>query len=288
MNIPYAHCKGILYGTMTLELGGQVTIVCEKTGYSAQLEFKLKPFLGSNDSVNQISGKIKLGKEVLATLEGHWDSEIFVNDKKTGVVDMFWNPTPELRQSRLTRCTVPPEEQGDFESERLWQHVTRAINNKDQTEATKEKFLLEEVQRKCARERKAKLPLVKSDISWMSEVAASKRKHKHKGTERRCSSPECDRHDSSGSETGLGFKSHWGCLVMGCCPVLGVSPYAMCCRLRPRDPVWDKRFSQSIASLRNRAGAEQVQPEASLLHQRDYVVVIFLIFAQIVINFLFK
>ncbi|GAA6078777.1 oxysterol-binding protein-related protein 8 isoform X1, partial [Tachysurus ichikawai] len=62
----------ILYGTMTLELAGQVTISCEKTGYSAQLEFKLKPFLGSSDSVNQISGKIKLGKEVLATLEGHW------------------------------------------------------------------------------------------------------------------------------------------------------------------------------------------------------------------------
>uniref|UniRef100_A0AAV2J2F9 Oxysterol-binding protein n=1 Tax=Knipowitschia caucasica TaxID=637954 RepID=A0AAV2J2F9_KNICA len=42
MNMPYAHCKGILYGTMTLELGGQITITCEKTGYSAQLEFKLK------------------------------------------------------------------------------------------------------------------------------------------------------------------------------------------------------------------------------------------------------
>lgn len=126
----------------------------------------LKPFLGSSDSVNLISGKIKLGKEVLATLEGHWvglycaytdlsptqthcvwygkcgpwfrnkverrnmvilcgrlgflsqDSEIFINDKKTGTVDTFWNPTPELRQSRLTRCTVPPEEQGEFESER--------------------------------------------------------------------------------------------------------------------------------------------------------------------------
>uniref|UniRef100_H2RR95 Oxysterol-binding protein n=1 Tax=Takifugu rubripes TaxID=31033 RepID=H2RR95_TAKRU len=156
MNMPYAHCKGILYGTMTLELGGQITIACEKTGYSAQLEFRLKPFLGSSDSVNLISGKIKLGKEVLATLEGHWDSEIFINDKKTGTVDTFWNPTPELRQSRLTRCTVPPEEQGEFESERLWQHVTRAINNKDQTEATNEKFVLEEVQRKSARERKAK------------------------------------------------------------------------------------------------------------------------------------
>ncbi|KAL0963135.1 hypothetical protein UPYG_G00350180 [Umbra pygmaea] len=156
MNMPYAHCKGILYGTMTLELAGQVTIACEKTGYSAQLEFKLRPFLGNSDSVNQIAGKIKLGKEVLATLEGHWDSEVFINDKKTGVVDMFWNPTSELRQSRLTRCTVPPEEQGEYESERLWQHVTRAIINKDQTEATNEKFILEEAQRKSARERKAK------------------------------------------------------------------------------------------------------------------------------------
>ncbi|KTG06811.1 hypothetical protein cypCar_00020399 [Cyprinus carpio] len=156
MNMPYAHCKGILYGTMTLELGGQVSIACEKTGYSAQLEFRLKPFLGSSDSVNQISGKIKLGKEVLATLEGHWDSEVFINDKKTGEMETFWNPTPELRQNRLIRCTVPPEEQSEFESERLWQHVTRAINNKDQTEATNEKFILEEAQRKAARERKAK------------------------------------------------------------------------------------------------------------------------------------
>ncbi|XP_051912059.1 oxysterol-binding protein-related protein 8 isoform X2 [Hippocampus zosterae] len=156
MNMPYAHCKGILYGTMTLELGGQITIACEKTGYSSQLEFKLKPFLGSSDSLNQISGKIKLGKEVLATLEGHWDSEIFINDKKTGTVDTFWNPTPDLRQSRLTRCTVPAEEQAEFESERLWQNVTKAINSKDQTEATNEKFILEESQRKSARERKAK------------------------------------------------------------------------------------------------------------------------------------
>uniref|UniRef100_A0A8C5BHL7 Oxysterol-binding protein n=1 Tax=Gadus morhua TaxID=8049 RepID=A0A8C5BHL7_GADMO len=154
MNMPYAHCKGILYGTLTLELAGQINISCEKTGYSAQLEFKLKPFLGSSDSVNQISGKIRLGKEVLATLEGHWDSEVFINDKKTGALEPFWNPTPELRQSRLTRYTVPPEDQGEFECERLWQHVTRAINNKDQTEATNEKFILEEAQRQAARERK--------------------------------------------------------------------------------------------------------------------------------------
>lgn len=42
MTMPYAHCKGILMGTMTVELGGKVNIECAKTGYSTELEFKLK------------------------------------------------------------------------------------------------------------------------------------------------------------------------------------------------------------------------------------------------------
>ncbi|XP_068950914.1 oxysterol-binding protein-related protein 8 isoform X1 [Petaurus breviceps papuanus] len=156
MTMPYAHCKGILYGTMTLELGGTVNITCQKTGYSAVLEFKLKPFLGSSDCVNQISGKLKLGKEVLATLEGHWDSEVVINDKKTDSSENFWNPTSEIKQRRLIRHTVKFEEQEPYESEKLWQRVTRAINAKDQTEATQEKYVLEEAQRKAARERKGK------------------------------------------------------------------------------------------------------------------------------------
>lgn len=40
--MPYAHCKGILLGTLTMEMGGQVYLKCEKTGYRADLEFKLK------------------------------------------------------------------------------------------------------------------------------------------------------------------------------------------------------------------------------------------------------
>lgn len=42
MTIPYAHCKGILMGTLSMELGGKVHINCEKTGYHTELEFKLK------------------------------------------------------------------------------------------------------------------------------------------------------------------------------------------------------------------------------------------------------
>lgn len=153
ITMPYAHCKGILYGTMTLELGGKITIDCEKTKCSAELEFKLKPFLGGACSVNQISGKIRMGEDVMATIEGHWDGEVFIQERKSGQQEALWNPTVEVRNRRLKRQVVTPEQQGQFESERLWQHVTSAIQDRDQNRATQEKFVLEEAQRKEARQR---------------------------------------------------------------------------------------------------------------------------------------
>ncbi|XP_053337856.1 oxysterol-binding protein-related protein 5 [Clarias gariepinus] len=153
ITMPYAHCKGILYGTMSLELGGKITIECEKTKYSAELEFKLKPFLGSSCNVNQVSGKIRMGEDMLATVEGHWDGEVLLYEKKTGHHELLWNPTPDVRAQRLKRQVVKLDQQGPFESERLWQHVTSAIIAKDQNKATQEKFVLEEAQRQEARQR---------------------------------------------------------------------------------------------------------------------------------------
>ncbi|KAM9372818.1 oxysterol-binding protein-related protein 5 [Phaethornis superciliosus] len=154
ITMPYAHCKGLLYGTMTMELGGKVTIDCEKTNHRAELEFKLKPFFGGSTSINQISGKIKSGEEVLASLDGHWDGEVHITESKNGTAEMFWNPTSEVRKQRLKRHIVLFEEQTEFESERLWQHVTSAISKGDQHKATQEKFVLEEEQRNAARERR--------------------------------------------------------------------------------------------------------------------------------------
>ncbi|KAM9854089.1 oxysterol-binding protein-related protein 5 [Aulostomus maculatus] len=153
ITMPYAHCKGILYGTMTLELGGKVTIECEKTKCFSELEFKLKPFLGGSSSVNQISGKILMGDELLATVDGHWDSEVFIHEKHTGQQETLWNPSSDVRSSRLKRQVVQLNQQGEFESERLWQHVTKAIMDRDQLQATQEKFVLEEAQRREAKER---------------------------------------------------------------------------------------------------------------------------------------
>uniref|UniRef100_A0A8C1FJF4 Oxysterol-binding protein n=2 Tax=Cyprinus carpio TaxID=7962 RepID=A0A8C1FJF4_CYPCA len=153
ISMPYAHCKGILYGTMTLELGGKITIECEKTQCYTELEFKLKPFLGSSCNVNQISGKIRIGEDILATVDGHWDSTVHLTEKRTGQQEVLWNPGPDIRRQRLKRQVVQIDQQEAFESERLWQHVTRAIKDKDQMRATQEKFVLEEAQRQEARER---------------------------------------------------------------------------------------------------------------------------------------
>ncbi|XP_069485477.1 oxysterol-binding protein-related protein 8 isoform X1 [Ambystoma mexicanum] len=324
MTMPYAHCKGILYGTMTLELGGAVSITCEKTGYSAVLEFKLKPFLGSDDSVNQISGKIKLGKEVLATLEGHWDSEVVIHDKKTDVSETFWNPTSDIRQRRLNRCTVHFDEQGDFESEKLWQHVTRAIVNKDQTDATQEKFVLEEAQRKGAKERKANgeewiCKLFEQDLitgEWQYRYAdtrpwdplndliqfenngAIQTKVRHRTP--MVSVPKIKRKPNTQQKKGeSGFSS----------PELdnqdssGSEAHLLTHNTRTRKKAVDlgelqssidsikktqEEINRNIIALRNRVVVSASPTDSNFLQQRDYCIILFLISLQIFINFLFK
>ena len=85
-----------------MELGGKVTIVCEKTRYSADIEFRLKvgsmldastttidrcsqPFIGGQDLSNYIEGKIRLEDDVMYRFSGRWDDEITLTDAATNV-----------------------------------------------------------------------------------------------------------------------------------------------------------------------------------------------------------
>ena len=152
VTMPYAHCKGILYGKMTMEFGGKVKIRCEKTGYTTEMEFKLKGLFGR--TMNEIAGRILLGQRVLGTLSGTWDSSVHFTDLNKGTVDEFWAVTPEIKAARLQRSIVDPAQQGEFESANLWRHVAAAIKRKDQVAATEEKTKLEVEQRKGAKQRK--------------------------------------------------------------------------------------------------------------------------------------
>lgn len=74
-----------------------------------------------------------------------------MKDKKTGVEEVLWEVTDQVRAARLKRFVVPQEEQLDFESTKLWRKVSEAIANDDQNAATEEKTVLEEAQRAKAR-----------------------------------------------------------------------------------------------------------------------------------------
>ncbi|XP_067906186.1 oxysterol-binding protein-related protein 8 isoform X3 [Heterodontus francisci] len=325
MTMPYAHCKGIVYGPMTLELGGYVNITCEKTGYSAIIEFKLKPFLGNNNNVNQIFGKIKLGSEVLATLEGHWDGEVMINDKKTGVSEIFWNPTPEIRQQRLTRCTVLFEEQQDMESAKLWQHVTRAIHNKDQNEATSEKFTLEEAQRKAAKQRKAKgeewFPhlfeqdlvtgewqykyadtrpwdplndlvqyekegVIQSQVWHRTPMVAAPKRTRSKHSGQQSPESGCSSPELDQQDSSESEKQKTAKHNTR----LRKKASDMSELLSAIDSIKhaQEEINRSLTALRSRTAASQSNANHSLLQHRDYVVIFFLILLQIIINSIFN
>ncbi|XP_045456126.1 oxysterol-binding protein-related protein 8 [Melitaea cinxia] len=147
---PYAHCKGLVIGTLSMELGGKVHIICQETGYQADVEFKLRSFLGGADQTNAISGRIKRGKDTVATIEGYWDGKIDIKDKKTGEESNLLD-VAVLKEQRLPRYLVKIDKQQEWESQRLWLKVSEAILNEDQVVATEQKTIIEEAQRARAR-----------------------------------------------------------------------------------------------------------------------------------------
>ncbi|XP_068627401.1 oxysterol-binding protein-related protein 8-like [Battus philenor] len=147
---PYAHCKGIVIGTLSMELGGKVHIICQDTGYQADVEFKLRSFLGGADQTNAISGRIKKGKDTIATVEGYWDGKIDIKDKRSGEESNLLD-VAILKEQRMPRYLMKLENQQEFESQRLWLKVSEAIANDDQVAATEQKTIIEEAQRARAR-----------------------------------------------------------------------------------------------------------------------------------------
>lgn len=146
ITMPNMYARGILFGTMHLELGDNVTITCEKTGYSAELEFQVKGYF--TGTYNGIKGKIKCkndkGKEeVIASINGKWSDIVYVQPNK-GDKEILFDTT---KCQRYPKLVLPESEQEDFESRNLWSKVTKGIINRDIDSATEHKTAIEDQQR---------------------------------------------------------------------------------------------------------------------------------------------
>ncbi|GCC25515.1 hypothetical protein chiPu_0003925 [Chiloscyllium punctatum] len=143
-----------------VELGGECSITCAKTGYNANITFHTKPFYGGKK--HRITAEIfsPNDKKCFASVEGEWNGVMYVK-WSTGENNIFID-TKKL--PIIKKKVRKLEDQDDFESRRLWKDVTHNLKIKDIDAATDAKHRLEERQRAEARERK------ENEVQWETRV----------------------------------------------------------------------------------------------------------------------
>lgn len=88
------YARGILFGKMKYELGDHSFVRCPELDLAADVEFKVKGWVGG--TYNAIGGVIKREStgEVLFELSGLWNEEMFIKD-------MTVSPSPKLAQDHV-------------------------------------------------------------------------------------------------------------------------------------------------------------------------------------------
>ncbi|KAI8097693.1 uncharacterized protein BX664DRAFT_276571, partial [Halteromyces radiatus] len=151
ITMPNVYAKGILFGKMVLELGDKCKVRCKSSDLICELDFKTKGFFSGR--YNSVVGKIKKEStnKVLYEIHGQWSSQIYIKSpSKNGDKSILFDATTASIFPKLVQAEA---DQDPLESRRLWSQVTAAIKRNDMDEATKQKSIIEDEQRKAAKER---------------------------------------------------------------------------------------------------------------------------------------
>ncbi|KAL2857093.1 hypothetical protein BJY01DRAFT_231139 [Aspergillus pseudoustus] len=147
---PNMYARGILFGKMKYELGDHSFVRCPENDLVADIEFKTKGYFSG--TYNAIGGTIKNEKtgEVYYELSGLWNGEMHIKSVHSHDKELLFN----AKKSKPTFPTTRPiEQQGERESQRLWQSTVKAIIARDHEVATDEKTRIEDRQREEAAKR---------------------------------------------------------------------------------------------------------------------------------------
>ncbi|KAH8549353.1 hypothetical protein BGW37DRAFT_429537 [Umbelopsis sp. PMI_123] len=148
--MPNMYARGILFGTMTLELGDTSSVRCISSDLVCDLEFKTKGFFSGQ--WNTVVGKIKREStgEVLFELSGQWSNEIYIKMSKASSRNTLF----DVKESKIFPKIVAPESEQELnESQRQWSALTAAIRKHDMDAATDAKSTVEDAQRHNAKVR---------------------------------------------------------------------------------------------------------------------------------------
>eukprot|EP00026_Physarum_polycephalum_P010710 Phypoly_transcript_10885.p1 GENE.Phypoly_transcript_10885~~Phypoly_transcript_10885.p1 ORF type:complete len:379 (+),score=41.72 Phypoly_transcript_10885:70-1206(+) len=153
ITFPHFVVKGLIFGGLHLTLCGNARLACPQSGYSADLDFRSAGYFTGQP--NYVHAKIRhtSHKKSLYTIEGRWD-EVLTISSRNGNKQVFF----DCHASPITTPAIvaPISQQAENESRRVWDKVVQNILRHNESEALKEKSIVEESQRTAERERKEK------------------------------------------------------------------------------------------------------------------------------------
>lgn len=146
LNIPDMYARGILIGSLILEVCGNVRIHCPKTGVTTNIVFDAKPFFWGR--YNNFHGSVSIPGNPNPTevikFEGRWSAYMKVTDLRT---KKSWLSFDIRHIEPLNIVPPKPDEQSPYETQYVWKNITRYINENDIKSATEHKLAIEEKQR---------------------------------------------------------------------------------------------------------------------------------------------
>ncbi|KAL1743969.1 hypothetical protein HDZ31DRAFT_39686 [Schizophyllum fasciatum] len=172
---PSASVNGVLRGNFYATMTESTIITCDgaKPGlpkFRAIIEYKEESWLGrAHFLVDGVIHTVHDGDEpwtkvkavphnrVVAIFDGSWRGKIRWRRVGAGSDNSEYEDLIDLAALQvLPKSVRPMEEMDEYESRKLWGKVTEHLNNKEYSEATREKIEIEQRQRDMASERKKK------------------------------------------------------------------------------------------------------------------------------------
>lgn len=125
VSFPNVYVRGILFGTMLMELGDSAAVKCEASDLVCEIDFTTKGFFSG--TYNGLKAKVKRisSGEVLATLGGKWTETITINKKGSSSSETFLNVQAVTINQKLV---APIEGQEEYESRRYLTLINFILN----------------------------------------------------------------------------------------------------------------------------------------------------------------
>ncbi|KAF0295260.1 Oxysterol-binding protein-related protein 11 [Amphibalanus amphitrite] len=162
LNYPALYARSLLSDGW-VELGGQVKISCQQTGYTASATFHTKP-LSDEGEAHRVTGEVRAPDgQLVMRLTGHWDKQIQLLGQLQGDEPC----TVQCAGGGARRWLRPPAAQAPHESRRVWAAVTAALRDGQTDTADAEKHAVEEAQRQRAGQGHTPRHFYQHEQSWV-------------------------------------------------------------------------------------------------------------------------